>query len=249
MIVHTSQLCSLPCQCMLPRPKDPRRPSIVKSKLEVLDFCRSRPELPESSGATYGSVPQAHRNGFEKKNNQNPSLIERLFGAWQPRIPRFEQRRLAGAPAAPPPDPEGDEEIHSNTDIILPIPEDDILQSDDGGSSSTSTPTDLLPETDAATWFAAHVPSTEDMLSRIPAWGVEGVTTCTFPKLIALCWPSIMYEPIGKAETTCLRVKIIRGKGKGCAWPTEGIRQSFGSLENLSLKVHAFTRSGFMENL
>jgi hypothetical protein len=83
------------------------------------------------------------------------------------------------------------------------------------------------------------------MLSRIPAWGVEGVTTCIFHKLVALGWPSIMCGPIGNAETTCLRVKNIRGKGKGCAWPTEGIRQSFGSLENLSLGVHAFTRSAF----
>ena len=126
--------------------------------------------------------------------------------------------------------------------------EDDILQSDDAGSSSTSTPTELLPKTDAATWFAAHVRSMEDiMLSRIPAWGVEGVTICIFPKLVALRWPSIVYEPIGKAETSCARVKIIRGKGKGCAWPTEGIRQSFGSLENLSPGSHAFTRCAFYE--
>ncbi|KAF8470423.1 hypothetical protein DFH94DRAFT_637585 [Russula ochroleuca] len=54
------------------------------------------------------------------------------------------------------------------------------------------------------------------MFSRIPAWGVEGVTTCIFPKVVALRWPSIVFEPIGKAETSCLRVKNIRGKGKGC---------------------------------
>ena len=107
--------------------------------------------------------------------------------------------------------------MHSDSDIILLIPDDDILQSDDGGSSSSSSSTELLPETDAATWFAAHVRSTEDiMLSRIPAWGVQGVTTCIIPKLVALRWPSIVYEPIGKAETSCLRVKNVRGKGKGC---------------------------------
>ena len=151
------------------------------------------------------------------QNNQNLPLIQRLLGAWQPRIPLFEPRRLAGAP--PRAEPEDDEEIHpdADSDIILPIPDDDILQSDDGGSTSTSTSTELLPETDAAAWFAAHVRSTEDiMLSRIPAWGVEGVTTCIFPKLVALRWPSIVYEPIGKAETSCLRVKNVRGKGKGC---------------------------------
>ena len=54
------------------------------------------------------------------------------------------------------------------------------------------------------------------MLSRIPAWGIEGVTTCIFPKIVALRWPSIVYEPISKVETSCLRVKNIREKGKGC---------------------------------
>ena len=146
------------------------------------------------------------------QNDQNPPLVQRLLDAWQPRFPIFEQRRLADAP---PPEPEDSEEIRSDSDI-LPIPEDIIPQSDSGGSGSSSS-IELLPETDAATWLTTHVQRTEDiMLSRIPAWGVEGVTTCIFPKVVALRWPSIVYEPIDKAETSCLRVKNIRGKGKGC---------------------------------
>lgn len=134
---------------------------------------------------------------------QNPSLIQRLLEAWQPKFPIIEHRRLAGAPPSEP-------EITSDTDI-LPIPEDIIVQSADESSI------ELVPEPEAATWFTTHVRSTEDiMLSRIPAWGVEGVTTCIFPKIVTLRWPSIEYEPIGKAETNCLRVKNIREKGKGC---------------------------------
>ena len=135
--------------------------------------------------------------------NQNPSLIERLLEAWQPKFPIFQPRRLTGAPPSEP-------VILSDSDI-LPIPEEIIVQSDDEPSI------ELVPEPEAATWFTTHVRSTEDiMLSRIPAWGVEGVTTCIFPKIVTLRWPSIEYEPIGKAETNCLRVKNIREKGKGC---------------------------------
>ncbi len=139
------------------------------------------------------------------QGTQNPPLIQRLLEAWQPKFPVFEQRErlLAGAPSS-----EG--EIPSDFDI-LPIPEDITSQSDDESSI------DLVPETEAATWLTTHVRSTEDiMLSRIPAWGVEGVTTCIFPKIVALRWPSIVYEPIDKAETSCLRIKNIREKGKGC---------------------------------
>ena len=137
------------------------------------------------------------------EGNQNPPLIQRLLGAWQPKFPVFEQWRHAGAPPS-------ESEIPSDSDT-LPIPEDIIVQSDDESSI------DLVPESEAATWLATHVRNTEDiMLSRIPAWGIEGVTTCIFPKIVALRWPSIAYEPIGKAETSCLRVKNIRKKGKGC---------------------------------
>src|SRR6266849_7424149 len=139
------------------------------------------------------------------QGTQNLPLIQRLLEAWQPKFPVFEQRErlLAGAPSS-----EG--EIPSDYDI-LPIPEDITSQSDDESSI------DLVPETEAATWLTTHVRSTEDiMLSRIPAWGVEGVTTCIFPKIVALRWPSIVYEPIDKAETSCLRIKNIREKGKGC---------------------------------
>lgn len=136
------------------------------------------------------------------QGNQNPPLIQRILEAWQPKFPVFEQRRLAGAPPKP--------EVPSDSDI-LPIPEEITVQNDDESSI------ELVPETEAATWLTTHVRSTEDiMLSRIPAWGVEGVTTCIFPKIVALRWPSIIYEPIGKAETSCLRVKNIREKGKGC---------------------------------
>ncbi len=136
-------------------------------------------------------------------SNQNPPLIQRLLEAWQPKLPVFKKRRLAGAPPSEP-------EIPSDSGI-LPIPEHIIIQSNDEFS------TVLLPETDAATWLTAHVRSTEDvMLSRIPAWGIEGVTTCIFPKAVGLSWPSIVYKPIGKAETSNLRVENIRGKGKGC---------------------------------
>ena len=136
------------------------------------------------------------------QGNQNPPLIQRLLGAWQPKFPVFEQRRLAGAPPSEP-------EVPSDSDI-LPIPEDIIVQSDESSI-------ELVPETEAATLLTTHVRSPEDiMLSRIPAWGVEGVTTCIFPKIVALRWPSIVYEPIGKAESSCLRVKNIRKKGKGC---------------------------------
>lgn len=137
------------------------------------------------------------------QGDQNPPLIQRLLGAWQTKFSIFEQRRLAGAPPSEP-------EIPSDSDI-LPIPADIIVQSDDESSI------ELVPETEAATWLTTHVRSTEDiMLSRIPAWGVEGVTTCIFPKIVALRWPSIVYGPIDKGETSCLRVKNIRGKGIGC---------------------------------
>ena len=143
------------------------------------------------------------------QTNQNPPLVQRLLEAWQPRFPAFEQRQLAGA--MPP-----EREIRSNSDI-LPIPEDDIIIQSDGGGGGSSSSIELLSETDAATWLTTHVRSTEDiMFSRIPAWGVEGVTTCIFPKVVALRWPSIIFEAIGKAETSCLRIKNIRGKGKGC---------------------------------
>ncbi len=133
------------------------------------------------------------------QGNQNPPLIQRFLKAWQSKFSVFEQRRLAGAPPSEPDGP-------SDSDI-LPIPEGD------NGESSV----ELLPETDAAAWLTTHVRSTEDiMLSRIPTWAVEGATTCVFPKVVALYWPSIEYEHIGKAETSCLRVKNIRGKGKGC---------------------------------
>jgi hypothetical protein len=136
------------------------------------------------------------------QGNQNPPLIQRILEAWQSKFPVFEQRRLAGAPPKP--------EVPSDSDI-LPVPEEITVQSEDESSI------ELVPETEAATWLTTHVRSTEDiMLSRIPAWGVEGVTTCIFPKIVALRWPSIIYEPIGKAETSCLRVKNIREKGKGC---------------------------------
>jgi len=141
------------------------------------------------------------------QGSPNSPLIQRLLWAWQFKFPVFEQWRLAGAPPSEP-------EIPSDSDI-LPLPEDIIVQSDDESSI------ELVPETEAATWLTTHVRSTEEiMLSRIPAWGVEGVTTCIFPKIVALRWPSIVYEPIGKAETSCLRVKNIREKGKGCvaAW-------------------------------
>ncbi len=45
---------------------------------------------------------------------------------------------------------------------------------------------------------------------------IECVTTCVFTKVVAMHWTSIKYEHIGKAETSCLRVKNIEGKGKGC---------------------------------
>lgn len=135
--------------------------------------------------------------------DQSPPLIQRLLEAWQPKFPVFEQQRLAGAPPSEPGIAPGSE--------ILPIPEDIIVQSDEESSI------DFVPEIEAATWLTTHVRSTEEiMLSRIPAWGLEGVTTCIFPKIVALRWPSTVYEPIGKAETSCLRVKNIRGKGKGC---------------------------------
>ncbi|KAI0271201.1 hypothetical protein BGY98DRAFT_937079 [Russula aff. rugulosa BPL654] len=137
------------------------------------------------------------------QGNQNPPLFQRLLEAWQPKFPVFEQRRLAGAPPSEP-------EISSDSEI-LPIPEVTTVQSDDESSI------ELVPEIEAATWLTTHVRSTEDiLLSRIPAWGVEGVTTCIFPKIVALRWPSIVYEPIGKAETSCLRVKNSRKGGKGC---------------------------------
>jgi hypothetical protein len=137
------------------------------------------------------------------QGNQNPSLIQRLLEAWQLKFPVFEQRRLAGAPPS-------ELEIPSDPDI-LPIPEDITVPSDDDSS------TELVPEAEAATWLTTHVRSTEDiMLSRIPAWGVEGVTTCIFPKIVALRWPSVEHEPISKAETSCLRVKNLRERGKGC---------------------------------
>lgn len=134
------------------------------------------------------------------QNSQNPPLVQRLLEAWQPRFPG----------ATPP-----ERETRSSSDI-LPIPEDDIVvQSDGGGGGSSSI--ELLSETDAATWLTTHVRSTEDiMFSRIPAWGVEGVTTCIFPKVVALRWPSTVFEAIGKAETSCLRIKNVRGKGQGC---------------------------------
>ena len=142
----------------------------------------------------------------DQGNNQSLPLIQRLLEAWQPKLHVFEQRRLAGAPSPS----ESERETPSDLDL-LPIPEDITDQSDDGSSMG------LVPETEAATWLTTHVRSTEDiMLSRIPAWGVEGVTTCIFPKMVALRWPSAVYEPIGKAETSCLRIKNIRLKGKGC---------------------------------
>ena len=137
------------------------------------------------------------------QGNQKTPLIQRLLEAWQAKFPDFEQRRLADAPPSEP-------EIPSDPDF-LSIPEDIIVKNDNESS------VELVPEAEAATWLTTHVRSTEDiMLSRIPAWGVEGVTTCIFPKIVALRWPSVVYEPIDRAETSYLRVKNIREKGKGC---------------------------------
>ncbi len=83
----------------------------------------------------------------------------------------------------------------------------------DNGESSI----ELLPETDAETWLMTHVQSTEHiMLSRIPTWSIEGVTTCVFPEVVALHWMLIKYKHIGKAETGCVHIKNVEGKGKGC---------------------------------
>ena len=140
----------------------------------------------------YTSMPSASPD----QSNQNPTLAQRLLAVGEPRFPVFEQQRRAGVPPSP-----------SNTELppgTLAIPEE--------------TPAiELLPESVAATWLTTNVRSAEDILfARIPAWGVQGVTTCIFPKVVAQSWPQTPYGPIDKAESSCLRVKDIRGKGKGC---------------------------------
>ena len=143
------------------------------------------------------------------QNDQIPPLVQRLLKAF----PVFgsEDNGADSRPQTPTViglDKDEREERCSDSDILL-IPEGIIFQSDSGGNGSSSS-FELLPETDAATWLTTHVQSTEDiMLSRIPAWGVEGVTTCIFPKVVALRWPSIVYEPIDKVETSCLHVRNI----------------------------------------
>ena len=132
------------------------------------------------------------------QSNQNPTLAQRLLAVGEPRFPVFEQQRRAGVPPSP-----DDAELPSGT---LAIPK------------LEGTPTiKLLPESVAATWLTTNVRSAEDILfARIPAWGMQGVTTCIFPKIVAQSWPQTTYSPIDKAVAGCLRVEDIQGKGKGC---------------------------------
>ena len=146
--------------------------------------------------------PAPHRRtgmasaGPKQSSNQNPTLAQRLLAVGEPRFTVFEKQRHAGVP--PPPNPK----LPPGS---IDIPED--------------TPAvELLRESAAAaTWFAEHVKDEEDiMFSRIPGWAVERVTTFMFPKVLVESWPPIEYGPIDKAEASCLQVKDIRGKGKGC---------------------------------
>ena len=67
----------------------------------------------------------------------------------------------------------------------------------------------------AAEWMSSNV--REDVtLVRIPAWAVEGVTTCIFPNVVVQTWPKTEYIPINRDDASCLRVADIREKGKGC---------------------------------
>ena len=148
----------------------------------------TQPRVPHH----YTSMPSASPD----HSNQNPTLAQRLLAVGEPRFPVFEQQRRAGVPPSPP-----DAELPPGT---LAIPE-------------RTPPIELRPESVAATWLTTNVQSVEDILfARIPAWGVQGVTTCIFPKVVAKSWPQTPYGPIDKAEASCLRVKDIQGKGKGC---------------------------------
>jgi hypothetical protein len=133
-------------------------------------------------------------------SNRNPTLAQRLQAIGEPRFPVFEQQRRAGVPLPP---PDAAKNLPPGA-TLLAIPEE--------------TPAvQLLPETVAATWLTTNVRSAEDVLfARIPAWGMEGVTTCILPKVVALEWPLIPYGPINKVNASCLHVQDIRGKGKGC---------------------------------
>lgn len=133
-------------------------------------------------------------------SNQNPTLAQKLRAAGEPRFAVFEQQRDSGVPIPP---PDAAKNLPPGA-TLLAVPEE--------------TPNiQLLPETIAATWFTDNVQSAEDvMFARIPAWSMEGVTTCILPKVVASRWPLIPYGPINKANSSSLRVQDIRGKGKGC---------------------------------
>ena len=130
------------------------------------------------------------------QSNQNPTLAQRLLEVGEPRFTVFEQQRRAG---------------------VLPSTSDAELSPGTLAIPKEAPAIKLLPESVATTWLTTNVRSAEDILfARIPAWGVQGVTTCIFPKVVAQSWPQTPYGPIDKAEASCLRVKNIRGKGKGC---------------------------------
>jgi hypothetical protein len=137
-------------------------------------------------------------------STQNPTLAQRLLEAGEPRFLVFEQQRRASR-ATPPPPPTKDHQPPGSSTATLSLPEE------------TPSAIELLSESDAATWLVTHVRSAEDILiARIPAWGVEGVTTCILPKVIAQGWPHVSYDPVDRAEASCLRIKDMEGKGKGC---------------------------------
>ena len=131
--------------------------------------------------------------------HQIPDLTQRLDAVWQPRFAVFEQWQRAGVPPSDaqfPPD-------------ALAIP-DDI-----NGLGRKATK--LVPEDEAAALFTKIVRRTEDIIyARIPAYAVEGVTTCIFPKEVVEKWPRIVYFELDENEPRYLRVEDVRSKGKGC---------------------------------
>jgi len=131
--------------------------------------------------------------------DQIPDLAQRLDAVWQPRYAVLEQWKRTCVPLSDarfPPD-------------AIAIP-DDI----DGLGRKAAK---LVPEDEAAALFTKIVRRTEDIIyARIPAYAVEDVTTCIFPKEVVEKWPRIVYFQLDGNDPHCLRVKDVRGKGKGC---------------------------------